>query len=79
MYTNWEQTWDLAGCPVPDLPSDGSAPPAVNAPCTLGAMSNYVVNATGTDDIVQAVKFAARYNLRFRIKNVRALGSISFT
>ena len=71
MYTNWEQTSDLRGCPVPDLPSDGSAPLPVNASCTLGAMSNYVVNATGVDDIVASVKWAAKFRLRFRVKNVR--------
>ncbi|KND88978.1 hypothetical protein TOPH_06479 [Tolypocladium ophioglossoides CBS 100239] len=69
MYTNWEQTADLRGCPVPDLPTDGSAPPPVNAVCTLGGMSNYVVNATGVDDIAASVKWAAKFNLRFRIKN----------
>ncbi|KAJ3492527.1 hypothetical protein NLG97_g5329 [Lecanicillium saksenae] len=69
MYTNWEQSADLKGCPVPDLPADGSAPPPVKKICDLGAMSNYVVNATGVDDIVASVKWAAKYNLRFRVKN----------
>lgn len=70
MYTNWEQTSDLKGCPVPDLPADGSAPLPINRSCDLGAMSNYVVNATGVADIVASVKWAAQYNLRLRIKNV---------
>jgi FAD/FMN-containing dehydrogenase len=61
----------LAGCPVPDLKSDGSAPDPVDAECTLGAMPHYVVNATCADDVAKAVKFAAKYNLRLRIKNVR--------
>lgn len=70
MYTNWEQTSDLRGCPVPDLPADGSAPLPVNATCELGGMPNYMVNATGVEDVVASVKWAAKHNLRFRIKNV---------
>lgn len=34
-------------------------------------MPHYVVNATCADDVAKAVKFAAKYNLRLRIKNVR--------
>lgn len=71
MYTNWEQDDDLSGCPVPDLKEDGSAPDPVEADCTLGAMSHYVLNATSADHAAEAVKFAAKNNLRFRIKNVR--------
>lgn len=35
-------------------------------------MSHYVVNATSADDIAKSVQFAAKYNLRFRVKNVRS-------
>lgn len=72
MYTNWEQTDDMRGCPVPDPKEDGSAPDPVDGECTLGAMSSYVVNATKAEDVVATVKFAAEHNLRFRIKNVRS-------
>ncbi|KAF2177939.1 FAD-binding domain-containing protein [Zopfia rhizophila CBS 207.26] len=68
MYTNWEQE-GTAGCPVPDPPSNGSYPSPVEGDCTLGGMSAYVVNATSADDVAKAVKFAAKYNLRFRVKN----------
>lgn len=68
MYTNWEQDGKL-GCPVPDLLANGDLPPPVDTDCTLGGMSSYVVNATSADDIVRSVKFASKYNLRFRIKN----------
>lgn len=78
MYTNWEQTADLKGCPVPDFLADGSAPPPVKGTCTLGGMSNYMVNATGVDDIVASVKWAAKNNLRFRIKNVRDMAIFRF-
>ena len=70
MFTNWEQREDLAGCPVPDPPENGTAPAPVAGNCTLGAMPHYVVNASCVDDIAKAVEFSARYNLRLRIKNV---------
>ncbi|KAF2738272.1 FAD-binding domain-containing protein [Polyplosphaeria fusca] len=72
MYTNAEQvrekdTW--LGCPIPDLSIDEFAPSAIDGSCTLGNMSPYIVNASSVNDIVEAVNFAAKYNLRFRIKN----------
>lgn len=74
MYTNLEQISEI-GCPIPDPNADGSAGP-VDAECTLGNMPSYVVNATSTDDVVAAVKFAAAHNLRLRIKNVRLRPSL---
>ena len=80
MYTNWEQDGvNNSGCVVPDLPADGSAPPPVETQCVLGGMSAYVVNATCADAIATAVKFAAQYNLRFRIKNVAEPFTIAHT
>lgn len=70
MYTNWEQTEDLSGCPVPNVNEDGSVPDPVEGECTLGGMSSYVVNATSADDVAATVKFSAEHNLRLRIKNV---------
>ena len=73
MYTNFEQTEDLEGCVVPPLNANGTISGPVEGKCTLGNMPSYVVNATSADDISAAVKFAAEYNLRLRIKNVRLL------
>lgn len=72
MYTNWEQTETLAGCVVPDPLTNGSAPPPIQSECTLGGMSQYVVEVESADDIAAAVRFSAKHNLRFRIKNVRS-------
>jgi hypothetical protein len=72
MYTNAEQ-YGTVGCPVPDALTNGSAPAAVQRECTLGNMAAYVVKATSSKDVSKAVKFAAKYNLRLRIKNVRDL------
>ncbi|KAF2000341.1 FAD-binding domain-containing protein [Amniculicola lignicola CBS 123094] len=69
MHTNWEQDNQNRGCPIPDLPSDGTSPVPVDGKCELGGMSSYVVNASSVEDIQKAVKFAAKYNLRFRVKN----------
>jgi FAD/FMN-containing dehydrogenase len=69
MYINNEITEDGEGCPVPKSTTDGSAPAPINGTCALGNMPSYVVNATSTDDVQAAVKFAARYNLRLRVKN----------
>jgi hypothetical protein len=69
MYTNVEQNGNV-GCPVPDAKADGTAPAAVQGECTLGNMAAYVVKATSAKDVSKAVKFAAKYNLRLRIKNV---------
>ncbi|CAJ2499890.1 Uu.00g027430.m01.CDS01 [Anthostomella pinea] len=68
MYTNFEQ-YGTIGCPVPDSNTNGSAPAAIEGECTIGNMPSYVVNATSVDDVAAAVKFAAEYNLRLRIKN----------
>ncbi|KAI8950396.1 FAD-binding domain-containing protein [Xylaria longipes] len=68
MYTNLEQISEI-GCPIPDPTEDGSAPAAIDSECTLGNMPSYVVNATSTVQIANAVKFAAEHNLRLRIKN----------
>ncbi|KAI0199812.1 FAD-binding domain-containing protein [Astrocystis sublimbata] len=68
MYTNFEQISGI-GCPVPDPTEDGSAPAAIDSECTLGNMPSYVVNATNTNQIMTSVRFAAKYNLRLRIKN----------
>jgi hypothetical protein len=70
MYPVWEMNGPL-GCPVPDpLPND-DAPSAVISPeCTIGGMAAYVVNATKKEHVGAAVSFAAKYNLRLRIKSV---------
>jgi hypothetical protein len=65
MYTNWEQDENGKGCPVPDEPVTSP----VSDDCTLGGMASYVINATTADQIADAVKFAATWNLRLRIKN----------
>lgn len=73
MYPIWEQNGPL-GCPVPDPLPGGAAPSAVISPdCTIGGMAAYVVNATKKEHIAAAVSFAAKYNLRLRIKNVRTM------
>lgn len=69
MYTTWELTADGAGCPVP---RDVALTP-VNGTCTYGNLAPYIVDATSSADVVSAVKFAAKYNLRLRVKNVRPL------
>jgi cell division inhibitor SulA len=69
MYTNVEQ-WGNVGCPVPNALTNGSAPAPVEGECTMGNMAAYVVKATSAEDVSEAVKFAAKNNLRLRIKNV---------
>ncbi|KAF2441197.1 hypothetical protein P171DRAFT_91687 [Karstenula rhodostoma CBS 690.94] len=71
MYTNFElgNRTDNPGCPLPELPKDGSAPSPIAGACTLGDTASYVVNVTNADDVSKAVKFAAEHNLRLRIKN----------
>ncbi|KAA8641446.1 hypothetical protein EYZ11_002277 [Aspergillus tanneri] len=65
MYTNTEFTSDGKGCPVPDeVPAKG-----LDGSCELGALGSYFVTANNADDISQAVKFAAKHNLRLRVKN----------
>lgn len=72
MYPLWEMNGPL-GCPVPDPRPDGAAPSAVISPeCTIGGMAAYVVNATKQEHVSAAVSFAAKYNLRLRIKSVSA-------
>lgn len=56
---------------MPNLKPDGSAPDPIDGACVLGGTSHYMVNATTVDDIAKSVRFAARFNLRFRVKNVR--------
>lgn len=65
MYSQLEQDDAGNGCPLPD---DPTAP--VKALCSLGSMPSYVVNATGPDAVGAAVRFAAQYNLRLRVKSV---------
>lgn len=65
MYSNWEVTHDGVGCPVPD---DFVQTP-VNGTCTYGNLAPYIIDATSSSDIVAGLKFAARYNLRLRVKN----------
>jgi len=73
MYPIWEQNGPL-GCPIPDPLTDGAAPSAVISPeCTIGGMAAYVVNATKKEHIAATVSFAAKHNLRLRIKNVGTL------
>lgn len=68
MYTNYELAPGNVGCVTP--PTVPSAP-ITNATCTIGGLAAYIVNATTVDHVSRAVKFAAAYNLRLRIKNVR--------
>ena len=68
MYTNNEQV-GFEGCPIPDPNPDGSPPTPIQKPCTLGNLASYVVNATTVDQVAASVKFAAKHNLRFRVKN----------
>ncbi|KAL3426782.1 FAD binding domain-containing protein [Phlyctema vagabunda] len=37
--------------------------------CTLGNYVNYAVNVSTTDDVIAAVNFAQKYNIRFVIRN----------
>ncbi|KZW00940.1 FAD-binding domain-containing protein [Exidia glandulosa HHB12029] len=81
MYTNWEVTEDGTGCPVPQ---DITLTP-VNGTCSYGNLASYIVEVASTQDIVNSVKFVAKHNLRFRIKNTghdyagRSSGAGSFT
>ena len=66
MYTNMEFTSNGTGCPVPAAaPEKG-----LDGSCELGALGSYFVQATSPDDVSHAVKFAAKHNLRLRVKNV---------
>lgn len=58
------------GCAIPDLRNNESAPLPVEDECKVGAMPHFLINATNVEDIAKGVQFAARYNLRFRVKNV---------
>ncbi|KZW00931.1 FAD-binding domain-containing protein [Exidia glandulosa HHB12029] len=81
MYSNWEVTEDGTGCPVP---RNVSLTP-VQGTCTYGNLAPYIVDATVAQDIVNSVKFAAKYNLRLRVKSTghdyagRSSGEGSFT
>ncbi|KAI1266333.1 FAD-binding domain-containing protein [Xylariaceae sp. FL1019] len=68
MYTNFEQ-YGTVGCPVPEPLTNGSAPAAIQGECTSGNMPAYVVDVKSAEDVAESVKFAAKYNLRLRIKN----------
>ncbi|KAJ2983059.1 hypothetical protein NUW58_g6316 [Xylaria curta] len=39
------------------------------APCTIGSLAVYTINATGTADFQHAVRFAKRHNVRLVIRN----------
>ncbi|KAH8898772.1 FAD-binding domain-containing protein, partial [Thozetella sp. PMI_491] len=65
MYVNNEFDENGLGCPVPNtVPSS----PLLGT-CALGALGAYFVNAQSAEDVSLAMKFAAKYNLRLRIKN----------
>ena len=38
-------------------------------PCLLGNYVNYAVNVSTTDDVVAAIQFAQKNNIRFVIRN----------
>ncbi|KAH7232860.1 hypothetical protein BKA59DRAFT_407539 [Fusarium tricinctum] len=84
-YPNMELDAHGNGCAIPDLQRNGSAPLPVKEKCEIGAMSHFLINATNVEDVAKSVQFAARYNLRFRIKNTghcftgRSLGEGSFS
>ena len=66
-YTNYEFDQNGAGCPVPDtVPST-----PLTGECVLGGLATYIVNVTSVKEISKAVVFAAKHNLRLRVKNVR--------
>ena len=67
VYTNNEFDENGNGCP---LPASNLSMPITNATCELGALGTYFVNVTTEQDISLAVQFAAKYNLRLRVKNV---------
>ena len=68
MFTNNEFDQNGAGCPVP-----ASVPTSpLTGPCDFGALGIYFVNATTSEDISLAVQFAAKHNLRLRVKNVKS-------
>ncbi|EME79321.1 uncharacterized protein MYCFIDRAFT_116453, partial [Pseudocercospora fijiensis CIRAD86] len=54
--------WQNDSCVPPDLFGG-------NATCDLWPFSQYVINATKTEDVVEGIKFARRWNLRVGIKN----------
>ena len=66
MYTENEFDENGRGCRVPNTVP--TAP--LKGDCVLGALVTYVVEATTSDQVVQSVQFAAKYNLRLVIKNV---------
>ncbi|RGP62981.1 FAD/fmn-containing protein [Fusarium sporotrichioides] len=84
-YPNMELDSHGNGCAIPDLQHNGSAPLPVEGKCEIGAMSHFLINATNVEDVAKSVRFAARYNLRFRVKNTghcftgRSLGEGSFS
>ena len=68
MFTNNEFDQNGAGCPVPaSIPTS-----PLTGPCEFGALGIYFVNATTSEDVSLAVQFAAKYNLRLRVKNVKS-------
>ena len=74
MFTNNEFDENGKGCPIP---TSNASMPITNATCEFGALGQYFVNVTSPQDISLAVQFAAKYNLRLRVKNVsRAFSEI---
>ena len=73
MFTNWEFDDQGKGCPQPLIEPTGP----LNGTCTLGALPAYEVLATSAKDVSLAVGFAAKYNLRLRVKNVCPSGFCS--
>ncbi|KAF1977215.1 FAD-binding domain-containing protein [Bimuria novae-zelandiae CBS 107.79] len=69
MSANWEMDGE-EGCPVPvPLNESVGAVGPVKGKCELGGMSSYIVNASCPLDVAKTVNFAAKWKLRFRVKN----------
>jgi hypothetical protein len=69
-FVNWELDDAGNGCVTP---ATVPPPPGItDRTCVLGAQASYVVRAETAQDVSLAVKFAAKYNLRLRVKNVRS-------
>lgn len=66
MFVNTEFDENDDGCPVPN--ADPTSP--LTGKCSLGSLASYIVEVQSVQDVSRAVKFAAKYNLRLRIKNV---------
>lgn len=67
MFTDTEFDENGNGCPVPaTVPTS-----PLTGKCVLGALASYIVEVESAQDISLAIKFAAKYNLRLRVKNVK--------